>query len=58
MPRTDTLTEPHGEGGFGYDPVFMPDGYSDSMAVLGSEVKTRYHTERMRSKNSERSLGE
>ena len=35
------LTEPHGEGGFGYDPVFMPDGYSDSMAVLGSEVKNK-----------------
>lgn len=35
------LTEPHGEGGFGYDPVFMPDGYDDSMAVLGTEVKNR-----------------
>ena len=33
--------EPAGEGGFGYDPVFMPDGYSDSMAVLGSEVKNK-----------------
>lgn len=39
--RGQMLTEPHGEGGFGYDPVFMPDGYSDSMAVLGSEVKNK-----------------
>ena len=39
--RGQILTEPHGEGGFGYDPVFMPDGYSDSMAVLGSEVKNK-----------------
>ncbi len=35
------LTEPHGAGGFGYDPVFMPDGYPDSMAVLGQETKNR-----------------
>lgn len=35
------LSEPHGEGGFGYDPVFMPDGYDESMAVLGTEVKNR-----------------
>ena len=35
------LTQPHGEGGFGYDPVFMPDGYSDSMAVLGIERKNK-----------------
>lgn len=35
------LSGPHGEGGFGYDPVFMPDGYDESMAVLGTEVKNR-----------------
>lgn len=38
MCRQDTLS-PRGEGGFGYDPVFMPTGYDKSMAELGTEVK-------------------
>ncbi|MCH5310483.1 MAG: RdgB/HAM1 family non-canonical purine NTP pyrophosphatase [Prevotella sp.] len=33
------LTEKHGEEGFGYDPVFCPDGYDKSFAELGIEVK-------------------
>lgn len=28
-------TEPHGDGGFGYDPVFVPDGYDRTFAELG-----------------------
>jgi XTP/dITP diphosphohydrolase len=31
--------EPSGDGGFGYDPVFVPDGHADSFAALGSDVK-------------------
>ncbi len=33
--------QPGGVGGFGYDPIFVPDGYGDSYAVLGAAVKDR-----------------
>jgi len=35
------LTAPSGTRGFGYDPVFVPDGESRSFAELGDEVKNR-----------------
>jgi len=33
------LEAPEGEGGFGYDPLFVPDGHDASFASLGEEVK-------------------
>ena len=32
---------PRGQGGFGYDPLFVPDGFELSFAELGEEVKNR-----------------
>ena len=35
------LTEKHGEAGFGYDPIFMPDGYNLSFAEMAATDKNR-----------------
>lgn len=32
-------TEKHGTEGFGYDPVFQPEGYDKTFAELGADVK-------------------
>lgn len=39
--RGSIIEERRGEGGFGYDPIFVPEGYEQTFAQLGSEVKNR-----------------
>lgn len=33
--------EPRGSGGFGYDPLFIPDGYEETFGELPAEVKNK-----------------
>ncbi|KZV43537.1 Inosine triphosphate pyrophosphatase (ISS) [Dorcoceras hygrometricum] len=35
------LTEGRGSGGFGYNPVFLPDGYTQSVAEMDDALKNR-----------------
>ncbi|MCL2628137.1 MAG: RdgB/HAM1 family non-canonical purine NTP pyrophosphatase [Oscillospiraceae bacterium] len=35
------LEKPRGSGGFGYDPVFLPDGFEKSMAELTADEKNK-----------------
>ena len=39
--RGTIIEERRGGGGFGYDPIFVPEGYDLTFAELGSEVKNR-----------------
>jgi len=33
------IVEPRGEGGFGWDPIFLPDGYSKTFGEMSREEK-------------------
>ena len=39
--RGKLIHEKRGEKGFGYDPIFIPDGYTQTFAELGNEVKNK-----------------
>jgi XTP/dITP diphosphohydrolase len=35
------IFEPRGQNGFGYDPLFVPEGFTQTFAELGEDVKNR-----------------
>ena len=37
--KIDTIKS--GKGGFGYDPIFVPDGYNESFGVLANAIKNK-----------------
>ena len=37
--RGEITTSARGEGGFGYDPLFVPEGYDKTFAELSAEEK-------------------
>ncbi len=37
--RGRIATEERGDGGFGYDPVFIPEGYDRTFAELPADIK-------------------
>lgn len=39
--KGEIITEKRGGEGFGYDPIFRPDGYDKTFAELGHEIKNK-----------------
>jgi XTP/dITP diphosphohydrolase len=39
--RGKIISAPRGKNGFGYDPLFVPDGYEQTFAELGDDVKNQ-----------------
>lgn len=35
------IREKRGDSGFGYDPIFVPEGYSQTFAELGNDIKNK-----------------
>ena len=39
--KGEIIKEKRGDSGFGYDPVFVPEGYDRTFAELGNEIKNQ-----------------
>jgi len=41
------IVEPLGESGFGFDPIFLPDGYDETFAQMGEDAKNKISHRRL-----------
>ena len=39
--KGEIIKEKQGNCGFGYDPIFCPEGYTETFAELGNEIKNK-----------------
>lgn len=39
--KGEIIKEKRGDSGFGYDPIFVPEGYDQTFAELGNEIKNQ-----------------
>lgn len=39
--KGEIIKEKRGNSGFGYDPIFVPEGYSQTFAELGNDIKNK-----------------
>lgn len=39
--KGEIIKEKRGNSGFGYDPIFVPEGYNQTFAELGNDIKNR-----------------
>lgn len=39
--KGEIIKEKRGDSGFGYDPVFVPEGYNQTFAELGNDIKNK-----------------
>jgi len=49
--KGDMLEEKRGEKGFGYDAIFMPEGYNESFAQMSSTIKNKLSHRSMAARN-------
>jgi len=49
----DVVTQPRGDGGFGYDPCFVPKGYDKTLGELDESIKSKLSHRSQALKNAE-----
>lgn len=52
-----TIVEPYGNEGFGWDPIFQPDGISETYAEMGDDLKPEFSMRTMAFRELQKHLG-